>query len=341
MKIGLFIDSFYPMVDGVINVVDNYAKELLKYAEVTVFCPLVNGVKITDKPYEVVQCNSFELKGLEYTLPTPMVDGDFIKKLNKSNLDIVHVHSPFTVGEMGKNYAKKFNKPLIATLHSQFRQDFERAVKLKTPVDIAMKMIMRIFNSCDVCWAVNDKIKELYQTEYGLTANCIIKQNATSHRPVTDRNSAINEINSLYGLQSNIPVFLFVGRLNLLKGIDLIVDSLKIVKERGIKFKMLFVGIGQDQDLLIEKIADLNLSDDIILTGKIDDAHLLEKIYARATLFLFPSKYDANSLVQIEAACQSTPTLFVKGARTASERIADENGFIAEDNPESYAEKII
>ena len=34
MKIGLFIDSFYPMVDGVINVVDNYAKELLKYGEV-------------------------------------------------------------------------------------------------------------------------------------------------------------------------------------------------------------------------------------------------------------------------------------------------------------------
>jgi glycosyltransferase involved in cell wall biosynthesis len=270
-----------------------------------------------------------------------MIDGEFMKKLNKSNLDIVHIHSPFTVGEIGKNYAKKFNKPLIATLHSQFKQDFERTIKLKTPVNIAMKMIMKIFNSCDVCWAVNNKIKELYQTEYGLTANCKVRLNATSHQPVININTAREEINTLYGIKADMPVFLFVGRINLLKGVDFIVDSLKIVKDRDIKFKMLFVGNGQDKDALIKKISELNLSDDIVLTGKIDDTHLLEKIYARATLFLFPSKYDANSLVQIEASCQSTPTLFVKGARTASNIIDNVNGFISEDSPQSYAMKII
>ena len=39
MKIGLFIDTFYPMVDGVVKVVDNYARELSKTDEVIVFCP--------------------------------------------------------------------------------------------------------------------------------------------------------------------------------------------------------------------------------------------------------------------------------------------------------------
>ena len=41
LKIGLFIDTFFPMVDGVVMVVDNYARRLKKYADVTVFAPSV------------------------------------------------------------------------------------------------------------------------------------------------------------------------------------------------------------------------------------------------------------------------------------------------------------
>ena len=36
INIGYFIDTFYPMIDGVIMVVDNYAKRLSKYANVYV-----------------------------------------------------------------------------------------------------------------------------------------------------------------------------------------------------------------------------------------------------------------------------------------------------------------
>ena len=41
ITIGLFIDTFFPMVDGVITVVDNYAKRLAKKADVVVFAPKV------------------------------------------------------------------------------------------------------------------------------------------------------------------------------------------------------------------------------------------------------------------------------------------------------------
>ena len=43
MKVGLFIDTWYPMVDGVIKVVDNYARRLVQYCEVMVFCPETKG----------------------------------------------------------------------------------------------------------------------------------------------------------------------------------------------------------------------------------------------------------------------------------------------------------
>ena len=39
ITIGLFGDSFFPMADGVIMVMDNYARRLCKYANVIVFVP--------------------------------------------------------------------------------------------------------------------------------------------------------------------------------------------------------------------------------------------------------------------------------------------------------------
>jgi glycosyltransferase involved in cell wall biosynthesis len=57
-------------------------------------------------------------------------------------------------------------------------------------------------------------------------------------------------------------------------------------------------------------------------------------------MFLFPSLYDTNSLVQIEAACQGTPTVFLKGARTAATVTDGVNGLLVEPTEEAYADAI-
>ena len=46
------------------------------------------------------------------------------------------------------------------------------------------------------------------------------------------------------------------------------------------------------------------------------DREELKYYYSRADLFLFPSVYDASSIVQIEAASQSTPSLLLKNTLT-------------------------
>ena len=104
---------------------------------------------------------------------------------------------------------------------------------------------------------------------------------------------------------------------------------------------MLFVGNGQDEKELKELSETLGLSDSVMFCGKIENKETLEKIYARAKLFLFPSLYDTNSLVQIEAACQGTPTLFLRGAKTAGTVTENVNGFFGENSEEAYADKII
>ena len=340
MKVGLFIDTWYPMVDGVIKVVDNYARRLVKYFGVVVFCPDA-GHAPKALPYEVDRCFSLPVPNMDYSLPVSALDPVFDAKLLESGIDLVHIHSPFTVGAAGLMFAKIHHLPAVATLHSQYRQDFEKNLKLKLSSDIAMDGIMTVFNGCDECWAVNGGIKDLYEKEYGLTAPCKVRLNATDHVPVADPEAAAREVNEKYGIPADATVFLFVGRINFIKNIDFTVRSLARAKELGLKnFRMLFAGKGQDEDKLAALVRELGLTQGVVMCG-LTQKPMLEKLYSRASLFLFPSLYDANSLVQIEAACQGTPTVFLQGARTAATVKPGVNGYVSEASEEAYARTIL
>ncbi len=346
ITIGLFIDTFYPMVDGVITVVDNYAKRLSKYASVYVFAPFVkvNKCSFDDSTleYKVIRCKSLKVPFIDYSLPIPKVDPSFIKEINKYHLDIVHIHSPFTMGEAGIKYAKIHHIPVIATMHSQFKQDFRRAVKNDTLANALTKKIIHTFNKCDECWAVNDEVGRIFHEDYGYKKNPYTMNNATEMLPVKDREKAIEKINEIHHLNDEV-VFIFVGRINNLKNIFFIVDALERLKEidSKFKFKMLFVGTGQDEEELKKRIKKQHLEDEVIMCGKIVDRNLLACYYARANLFLFPSKYDSSSIVQIEAASQHLPVLFLKDTATSATVTNNINGFIEEDDVNKYARRIL
>ena len=340
MKVGLFIDTWYPMVDGVIKVVDNYARRLMKYCDVVVFCP-DTGTSEGALPYPVEQCFSLPFLNTDYAVPVSALDPVFDAKLLGSGIDLVHIHSPFTVGMAGLMSAKLHQLPVVATLHSQYRQDFEQNLRLKLSTTVAMDGIMKVFNACDECWAVNGGIKDLYEKEYGLTAPCKVRLNATDHVPVPDPVAAAREVNEKYGIPADATVFLFVGRINFIKNIDFTVRALARSKDLGLRnFRMLFAGKGQDEDRLAALVQELGLTEEVVMCG-LTDKPMLEKLYSRASLFLFPSLYDANSLVQIEAACQGTPTVFLEGARTAATINPGVNGYLSEASEEAYARTIL
>ena len=345
LTIGLFIDTFYPMVDGVITVVDNYAKTLSKMANVIVFAPEFHGKKYNDSKltYKVVRCKSMKAPVIDYSLPIPDLDPKFKKELNQYHLDIVHIHSPFMVGKAGIEYAKKHHIPCVGTMHSQFKQDLKRAVKMNSAANLLNNTIIKTFNKCDECWAVNSEVARIFYEDYGYKKLPRVMNNATDMERVKDLTKAYKTINELHGISKDEKVFLFVGRINKLKNIFFIVNALKILREKEpkLKFKMLFVGTGQDEEKLNELVHKNNMEKEIIFCGKVTDKKLLAKYYARADLFLFPSLYDASSIVQIEAASQNTPTLFLKQAATAATVTDNVNGFLSENSEEAYAEKII
>ena len=340
LTIGLFVDAFYPMIDGVILVVDQYAKLLSENANVIVFAPTSRERHYHDnRMYRVVRSRHIRVPFTSYDISVPFLDFHFRAQLRNSKLDIVHIHSPFTMGETGIEYAKKHKIPVVGTLHSQYKKDFIEHTKSEIISELMLTRIMNIFNKCDELWAVNQKISEIYNS-YGTNTMPKVQQNATDLVPFTDLQK-IEALRKKYEIKADEKVFLFVGRIDKIKNLDFTVDSLFKLRLKGFKFKMLFVGSGPYEDELKARIKKFGLDPYCTLVGRITDRIELSSYFKLADLFLFPSLYDASSLVQIEAASQKTPSLFIKDAATAATITPDVNGYVAEDDPSLYALKII
>ncbi len=341
LKIGIFLDNYYPTIDGVVLVVDNLAKMLSKFNDVIVVVPYSNSIdEDYQKPYKVIRIDSLNIPFTEYKLgKTKIKISHDYKNLLKEDFDIIHIHSPFTIGRLGLKISKDLNIPCIATMHTRFDFEIRRIIDNNLIVNSIIKNIIKVFNKCDKCIAVNHAMIKVFK-DYGYKYEPTVIYNGTDLLPLKDVEKNIQIVNKLYDLQKNDIVLLFVGRIVDIKNIFFILDSLKLLKEDNFKFKMLYVGNGFDENKLKRKIKEYNMEDYVILTGKVTDRLLLSSIYKRASLFLFPSLFDASSLVQIEAAIEETPGLFIEGSVTSDTIINNVNGFTSKLDEVEYKNKI-
>jgi glycosyltransferase involved in cell wall biosynthesis len=89
------------------------------------------------------------------------------------------------------------------------------------------------------------------------------------------------------------PLILAVGRLRAKKGLDTLIDACRLLHERGLRVRCDIVGYGEEHDALAHRIENAGLGRHVRLVGKLAREQVLER-YARATLFVQPSRITAN-----------------------------------------------
>ena len=340
MKIMQYIDTYYPSVDGVVVTVGNYTKWLNNLGA---DCSVVTA-KTSSTPYnasyKIYRFPSIPVVPKRgYTLSVPSLDRKMINQIGADKPDIVHAHSPFTIGRLGLKIAKKNNIPIIATFHSKFYDDFYNATKSKFLSKLLLKYTINFFNKVDFVWTVNSSTEATLRS-YGYSGKIEIFPNGTDLIKPENADDLIQTVITKFNINKNEDVFLFVGQHIWQKNIRLILEALSLYKKSKSNFKFIMVGTGPIINELKVLAETLNISDNIIFAGKILDRDILTGIYWAADLFLFPSVYDNAPLVVREAAVCETPSLVVKGSG-ASERIVDmENGFLVEENAENICNKI-
>jgi 1,2-diacylglycerol 3-alpha-glucosyltransferase len=341
MIIGQFTDSFPPIADGVARVVQNYALWQHKDGDTCyVITPGVPGYSY-EYPFPVLTYHSFSIPFKKnYRTGIPQFDRQFYNELKKVKFDIIHSHSPFPAGELGRKIAYDQGIPFVATLHSKFKDDFKQYLKSDIITDLLIKRVLYFFNQADDVWTVSESAVEILR-EYGYKKSVFVVNNACDIVPKPKTKEILDEINKRFGFPEDVPVFVYVGQHIWQKNIKLILDGLKLVHEKNYDFRMLFVGDGDKRQEAEQITEEYQLTDKVTFAGIIQDRDLIGNIYARGTALLFPSLYDMSSLVVKEAAAMGCPAVLVKGSTTSLGVKNMQNGFLVENTPESMCEVII
>lgn len=102
------------------------------------------------------------------------------------------------------------------------------------------------------------------------------------------------------------PLWVFAGRLEPHRGADVLVESLGILRERGLPFVAAIVGDGPERAALERRIDELNLTTSIHVVAPPDD---IRPCLAAADAVVVPSRWDGASAVLLEALARGRPLI--------------------------------
>lgn len=339
MRIGIFNDSFPPIMDGVAMVTLNYARWLKERGEdVRVIAPYVpeSEAFVEKLNFPVMQYTSIPVVVRKpYRAGMPHWDQSFIKAFRQQEFDIVHTHCPFSSAQMALEAAKKQRIPFVASFHTKYREDFLRATHSGVIADMMVRKIIRLYENADEVWIPQAAVEETLR-EYGYKGKVTVVDNGNDFVTPVDQIAVLRkEMRKELGVKDNELMFLYVGQHIWEKNWGLMVDALAQIKD--LPFRFFTCGSGYAMDDIKAKIAEYGYSDKVTFLGVEKNRERLKKIDAAADLFLFPSLYDTSPLTIREAAAVHTPSVMIGGSTTAEVITGGKNGFLTENTADSYA----
>lgn len=335
MRIMQFSDSFLPIMDGVGNVVYQYALNMgMKGHEVYAVAPQTDTGYRGSYPFEIVDYIGLPLFRMKsYKIGSPGLDKHCQNRLNAIKADIVHVHSPFIAGRAGLLYAQKMGLPIVGTFHSKYYDDFLQVTGVELLAEVGVKYVVNFYEKCSEVWAVSESSADTLRG-YGYSGDIRVMPNGTDVHTVTDVD--VREASEKFGLDDT-PVMLYVGQINWKKNLRCILEACAKLNQ---PFRLMLAGQGPHEKEVAQLAKSLGIGDHVRFTGHITEPRYLNALYKRASIFLFPSLYDTSGLVVREAAAMCTPSVVVRGSAAAEGIRHEDNGYLCEDDAADLARVI-
>ncbi len=343
MRIGLFTDAYFPIIGGVSVSIRTLRDELEKLGH-TVF------IITNDHEKSVEENNVIRVIGRK--LPMKVMD-EFrvgsnkrkdINRIGSLNLDIVHCHTEFKMGILGRRVAKRYNLPLVHTYHTMYEDYIHFITKMfAKPLRFLSKKYSKHFaNRADKVIFPTIKVQRTF-LDYGYKKESVIVPTGIYLNRFDKQNYPQNEVIMLkekLGIRHDEFVLLFLGRISREKSIETLIRE--VAKIKMDKVKLLIVGGGPDSDFFKKVAEEEGISDKVIFTGMINPREV-GLYYQVADLFTNFSMSETQGLTYYEALASCVP-LLVKYDDNLEEVINQgENGysFIDDDEFVGLAEKII
>lgn len=312
----MFTDSYRPYTSGVVRSIETTAAKLTDLGhEVYIFAPSYPHCEKEARVFRFISVPTPTYPDFAIALPFSMYLHSTIKKLG---LDVIHVHSPFTMGMLGARSARRFHLPLIFTYHTMYDQYVHY---LPFAHGISRKVVMRFSRAfCDRCDMVITPTKVIRD---------IVSRNTTTRVEAVPTGIEIEEfaaadknwLRQEYGINRDEKILLHLGRLGKEKNVGFLLEAYSKVRNKHPHTRLVIVGNGPERPALMEQAKEMGLGRHVLFTGPLPREHVISS-YSGADLFIFASTTETQGLVLGEAKAAGLPAVAVK-ALGASEMVND------------------
>ncbi|MED5271645.1 MAG: glycosyltransferase family 4 protein [Candidatus Thermoplasmatota archaeon] len=261
-----------------------------------------------------------------------------LKKVNSNkSIDIIHLHCPLIALTEKEILSLRENiAPVISSLHGSWlgerdgiiaaRKHKESAV-WKNPNDLAILFTAKYYSkyetaaakASNICVANSEATKNDFCTRYSLSNdwNCEVIHwgiDESLFRPIDyeneDDKSNYKLAREEFLFEEDGLLLLAVGRLAARKGFRFLLKSMPLVLEKFPKATLLIIGRGSMYKTLNKQAKKLGISDSIKIESGMEFEHLAI-FYRSADLVIYPSYYEGQGLIPLEAMASGTPIITV------------------------------
>lgn len=349
MRVGIFTESYPPLVNGVSTSILNLQHALEKQGhEVYIVTVSDEKLKYTiEGDGKILRLPSLQLMhcyDYKFTSVYPIKAISIIKKMN---LDVIHSNVEFTIGIFARIVSEQLSIPLVHTYHTNWEDYTHYITKNKKILDDLCKKIIKypleFFEDKTVTELIvpSKKIYNLFKDKYKFTKNIHIVPTGIETDKFYREKFNLKDINKLkkeLGIRKRDFVIMTVSRLAQEKSVDRLINNHKKLLESFPNFKLLIVGDGPDIKKLKDLTCDLNIEKNVIFTGKVP----LENVpiyYQLGNVFVTASTTETQGLTVIEAMSSSMPIVAIRDDSFINSVLNDFNGYLFETN-EEYIEYI-
>lgn len=264
-----------------------------------------------NKPVDVDGVKVYYFYNLIHTLAKKMLITTpyhlpFTLRRDIQNFDIIHIHEHRTfLAVFVHYYAKKYGIPFVLQSHGSILPFFQK------------QGLKRVFDYIFGDRILNDASKVIALSE---TEAEQIKKMGVDEDKIAIVPNGINlieydnlpkkgEFRKQYSIPDNEKIVLFLGRIDPIKGLDLLIAAFSNLASEINNVRLVIAGPDNEYTLTLKKqVQELKIEDKVLFTGPLYDAEKI-KAYVDADVYVLPSRYETFPNTVLEACACGTPVI--------------------------------
>lgn len=335
LSIAVFSDSVLPVLNGVSVSIDTLISSLRDQGHsVTVYTSRYRGHHDQDPNFRRFLSVRSPWTG-DYPLAVPPFYAWF-REFEQRKFDLVHTHTPFTVGMVGLRWSQTLNLPIVSTYHTRYDKYAHYVPFFPRPY-VRYKVAKHThfyYNSVGLVVCPSQPTLRWLRRHSVHTPAEIVPSGIPEPRDI-DRDAARREL----GVGANHFVGLYCGRIAVEKNIEVVLKATAQIVADFPDFRLWLVGDGPARNYYTAMARSLQIGDRVRFWGGVQRFEV-DRFYAAADVFTFGSMTETQGLVVAEAMTYRVPTVVVSGGGASAAVIDRETGFIVENDSLQMADRV-